>query len=359
MKKIFIGSAIVFMALIIYIAIENKTSINNIANWNKKILKNISESNFQFPLCQKKQHIHKANILSKDKLINIDSAELPFNIIFKGIGDTDLSPLIFNNEIAYFCQRHCLQIYSIEDNKILWEQNFIDTNIIATTLPIYKDKILSFFILESPNNTNSNLYKITNIIYNDKKIESNSITTIKLSNTQYIKKTSTEVLFFIVNKNKIIIPVYENNKSQILEYSTSGDFCKSYGYGNIIIPNVFDKANVYYLKEISNNEDNFSLTANYQLMKNYNIIFHLAKPIIMGYFLDCKNIYLQTYDSYKIERFDFINGPWPPIEEAYILNIENANWLPLYIKEPWRNGSFFIKSKIRNINNMFIPSISN
>lgn len=45
MKKMFIGSAIVFTALIIYIAIENKTSINNIANWNKKILKNISESN--------------------------------------------------------------------------------------------------------------------------------------------------------------------------------------------------------------------------------------------------------------------------------------------------------------------------
>lgn len=354
MKKILIRFMSIFMLLLIAITIMNYIKKCNYLKWNQNVLQNRSYSNLIFPICQRKQHISQIAISLNHGVVNYELDELPLNHLFKGICENDLSPMVYNNDILYLCQNHLIQIYSINQNKILWEKSF--TKILGTTLPIYRNAILSFYILEYDKSLNSCI--VSKITYTDNKINQEFFARIILEESQTTTRTNSEIFYFSVNDSKIFIPICDNKKSYIFEYALDGSFIKSYGEGYEIIPNKFDTENIYYLKECDFiTKNNQCISNSYKLMKNENEIIKIDKPVIFGYFVKSDNIYLQTYDTCKIERFDLINGPWAPIEEAYLIDINSKSWIPFYIKEPWREGCFFIRSKIRNETCLLIPSI--
>ena len=346
MKKILAIVLTAFTILLFCTVARNMRKSRETARWNQTVLRNIKGCGFQFPLCYKSGKVEKIDILSAGGNFSYSISELPVMGLPVGIGECGLSPMIFDDTV-YLCGSRRVEIYSISKNHILWEQDFKD-GIAATTMPSYKDGTLSFFLLEHIKE--SNAYRVIKCMHNGAEVSQDFITDIPLGEKRLARKTATDVSFFTVADDRIVFAMNEESSSQILEYSLDGAFVRSLGEGHFIVPNRFDDKNLYYLKEAFSESGKRKCL----LMKNNDVIFE-CDDIIMCYFLDSSRIYLQKYDAWEAERFDFTNGPWPPSEEAFILNAETSELSPAYIKEPWREGNFFERAKIRDIGILFIP----
>lgn len=121
----------------------------------------------------------------------------------------------------------------------------------------------------------------------------------------------------------------------------------------IFIPTSFDDA-VYYLSKKDLEKDNWN-DPSFVLMKDDVEIAAVNFPISQGYFVSKHLIYFVFYDSDKVERFDFVNGPWPPVPMTYFYHVDSNRFEPRCFKYLWRDGNFFIRSFVRENYILIIP----
>jgi hypothetical protein len=147
-----------------------------------------------------------------------------------------------------------------------------------------------------------------------------------------------------------------NRDIYIAAYHSDGTYQGKWGDGTIIFPHSSDDLYYAYNKdyEITSSE----IKGQYVLMRNHEPIMVFEKPVIQGYFLDSSSFFVLLYDTNKTERFDLLNGPWPPVEEAYLIDLNTLTSAPLFFKEKWKKVSKVIKSFLRTDNIIIIPKRS-
>lgn len=347
-QKIFITFFLLLsiVTILFFLMFQANTRINQ---WNMNVKENFSSLDWDFPIAMQLQ---KAYLVSDLQLL---SSPIPFDIMLRLVGDIDLPPMVFDNDFVLLCKKNKIQLYSLQRKQMLQEL-ITQSNIEAISYPEYREGKLTLLCIESNKDVSS--YTLSKIKMNELQAQYNSETHLFLQNGFHFHKTPSEISYFEEKNGELFLCVTNGIIHEIQVYSTEGEYIRTLCNGQYIIPNPYSKE-VYCIKESnsSNSGTPQKEAIISELVVNNKILFKIPNKIIAGYFLSNRVIYLYIWDTWEKERFDVINGSWPPVIETYFINIDTMQTIPCFTKFPWKKTNMFLQAFIRQDNCLFIPSI--
>lgn len=332
------------------IVMQNKKKEAALTAWNNKIFNAVKETEKKTIICYKRRRLFLLDTREDNYATAIQKIEkLPIEYSDYRSYDMDILPFRMKNFI-FVLQSHVIEIL---DNGRVYTKTYLRTQQIeAITYPVEYDNGICFYSVNY--DKVSKIYSFEKIVYKDHEISVEPLSQLMVPDGFLARWKYAEICFFIIKNNIIHLILRDKKKvSYIFQFSMDGRLIKKDVSAEIFIPTSFDDA-VYYLSKKDLEKDNWN-DPSFVLMKDGVEIAAVNFPISQGYFVSKHLIYFVFYDSDKVERFDFVNGPWPPVPMTYFYHVDSNRFEPRCFKYLWRDGNFFIRSLVRENYILIIP----